>query len=62
LQKSAEAFRRGDWPEGRRCAEAAHSLRRDEDSRRQLAVSLLMEGDFARAWNCYRAAAAGTTL
>jgi hypothetical protein len=36
-----------------RLAQQAHQLRRAEDSRRLLAVALLLRRDFAGAWNAY---------
>jgi hypothetical protein len=45
----------GRWPEAVRHAAQAHWMRRDEESRRLLAVAHLLNRDFPAAWRCYRA-------
>jgi hypothetical protein len=57
-QALAEASRcaaRGQWPQMLARAEEAHRMRRDEDSRRLLALARLLTRDFAGAWRCYAA-------
>jgi hypothetical protein len=53
LAEAARAAARGDWRQAARLAGEAQDLRRDEDSRRLLAVGRLMQGDFEGAWGCY---------
>ena len=53
---------RGRTPEALRAAERAHELRRDEESRRLLAVCQLLQRNFAAAWRVYQIAACGLRL
>jgi hypothetical protein len=59
LEQAALAARRGDWREVTRLAGQAHDLRRDEDSRRLLALAHLVQRHFAEAWQVYNS---GTSL
>jgi hypothetical protein len=55
LARAAAAAARGEWLLASDLAAEAHGLRRDEDSRRLLAASRLMQGDFEGAWMTYSA-------
>jgi hypothetical protein len=57
LARAAEAAARGEWLQASDLAAEAHGLRLDDDSRRLLAASRLMQGDFEGAWQAYRSAA-----
>ncbi len=60
LLHGARAFaREGDSEAAERLASCAHGLRRGEDSARLLAVTRLLQGDFAGALEAYRSAARG---
>jgi len=54
LSEAAEDAARGEWLRASDLAAEAHALRRDEDSRRLLAASRLMQGEFEGAWQAYR--------
>ncbi|MCI0461349.1 MAG: hypothetical protein L0Z62_30745 [Gemmataceae bacterium] len=41
------------WPRALAIAEGVQALQWDEEAQRLLAVGYLMQGDFARAWECY---------
>jgi hypothetical protein len=47
---------RGEWRQVLAHARWAHVLRKDDESYRLLAAGYLMQGDFARAWQCWQTA------
>ncbi|MCI0463107.1 MAG: hypothetical protein L0Z62_39675 [Gemmataceae bacterium] len=60
LLHGARAFaREGDAEAALRLASRAHELRQGEDSARLLAVTRLLQGDFAGALEAYTSAACG---
>jgi len=54
LDAAREHLARGRLPEALAAAGEADWIRRDEESRRLLAVARLLNRDFAGAWACYR--------
>jgi hypothetical protein len=54
LAVAARYASRGGGAHATRFAAEAHLLRRDEDSRRLLAIGRLMQRDFAGAWEAYQ--------
>jgi hypothetical protein len=53
LARSAGQLQQGNWETARVLAEGAETLRNGEESRRLVAISALLGGDFARAWLLY---------
>ncbi len=57
LEQARLALADRQFSKARRFAQQAHDIRRDEETRQMLAVCYLMEGDFAKAWECHQAMA-----
>lgn len=55
LAAAQEAASRGDWGQLASAAARADELRRDDESRRLVALGQLLQRDFVGAWECYRA-------
>lgn len=59
LARAYQSAARGQWQQALAIGEGVDTWRRDEDSQRLLALSSLMCGDFARAWQYYQEGAKG---
>jgi hypothetical protein len=60
LAAAVQSVARGSWSEASRLAERASWLRRGPDAARLLAISRLLQRDFAGAWQVYRNGVRGT--